>query len=656
MSILNLGESDSMEVGNDAGWVLEFYAADSDGTIHDNPAVSFTSTDYYAQIDAHLREGLQGGEYTITVEGLTDSDYQQISQAHPKRPVAAKLYLFWNDVMSGPVAYLRNIAGLSGAPSSSDLQKALVAVLYVTKVKRDMGERSYDTKIHAVEWAFQMMRQPLHEALQEDFYRSVCLTIRDRTQVPVNTFPDSGRLTVDVAGIPSNERVNYAKGQTYVAVLSELAQALHKNLNKYGHQMLLIRDGQIYLGPRTFPLEGKAKDLTVATGLLTAAADGASDDDPTAPDMSGAAQRPHFTLILKGRPDIKPGDVVRFVPAPEDVSATTPSLGSALAGAFTGPILPAAGNGLTNPTALAVTSVKHRLGKTSGFATEVKGVKLTNPDDPWKTAADAGAYGRPYPYSPAADAGADAASAISEHLDEWTSAFTHVDVGQVRLFKSQTDLPHAPSQTETVWEGLREVDQNPNGTRRLPIDHNHAVRMDIPYASPFAWGKCGLVLPRYPGMRVALGHRRGLAHDAVDIGAIWDSGTGPDSQPGDWWLSLPVGVDESARARAAESDNPVPWSGPVSHDLIDADGNRVIELGSLVVRVGRETLGSAGTRPEPAEGTITVEHTAGGASIVMKQDGSIVIKGKSITFDATSSITMKANKVDVQVATTMDVR
>ena len=104
----------------------------------------------------------------------------------------------------------------------------------------------------------------------------------------------------------------------------------------------------------------------------------------------------------------------------------------------------------------------------------------------------------------------------------------------------------------------------------------------------------------------------GWLNDAVDIGAIWDSGTGPDSRPGDWWLSLPVGVDESARARAAESDTPVPWSGPVSHDLIDADGNRVIELGSLVVRVGRKTLGSAGTRPEPAEGTITVEHTAGG--------------------------------------------
>jgi hypothetical protein len=286
----------------------------------------------------------------------------------------------------------------------------------------------------------------------------------------------------------------------------------------------------------------------------------------------------------------------------------------------------------------------------------VKGVELVNPDDPWKTAAETGAYGRPNPYSPAADAGADAASAISEHLDEWTSNSTHVDVGQVRVFRSQTDLPLSPSQTETVWEGLREVDQNPNGTRRLPIDQNNAVRMDIPYASPFAWGKCGLVLPRYPGMRVALGHRRGLAHDAIDMGAIWDSGTGPDSQPGDWWLSLPVGVEESARERAAESDNPVPWSGPVSHDLIDADGNRIIELGSLVVRVGRETLGSAGTRPEPAEGTITVEHTAGEASIVMKQDGSIVIKGKSITFDATSSITMKANKIDVQVATTMDVR
>lgn len=660
MSPVSQGLADAIEVGNDAGWVLEFHHADSDGTITDEPAASFRSTDYYATIDAHLQDGLQGGAYTFTIEGLIDSDYQAISQARPQRLVVAKLYMFWNDSPSGPLTYLSNLAGLSGGPSPAALSKALVAVLYVTDVKRKLGSMTYDTEIHAIEWAFRMMRQPLQSPLREDFYRSVCLDIYERTQIPINTFPASGRLTVDRAGTPGSEKVNYPTGKTYGAILAEIARAVEANLDQHGHQMLLIRDGQIYLGPREIPLDGEIKPLTVATGLLEATADGTSDPDPSDPDVSGQRQRPEFTLTLKGRPDIKPGDVVKFEPAPENDS-TMPGLGSALAGAFSGPILPGAGTAVsdTNAITLAVTSVKHRLGKAAGFVSEAKGVKLQDPKRPWENYSDNGATPKRMTPSPTADAAGSAASAIKEHLEDWTANLCYFDVGQVRAFNSGTGGALSPSQTETVWEGLREVDKNPNGTRRLPVDHNNAVRTEIPYASPFAWGKCGLVLPRYPGMRIAVGHRRALDNDAVDVGAIWDSGTGPDSRPGDWWLSLPVGVPASERAQAADADNPLPWSGPVSQDLIDADGNRTIELGSLVVRVGRNQLQSAGTRPAAASdaGSITIEHQSGESSIVMKQDGSIVIKGKAITIDAgAGDITMKANKVDVQVATAMDVR
>lgn len=652
-----LSQDESISIGNDAGWALEFRTVDGDGTIADTPAAFFRSDDYYAEIDATLQDGLTGGAYTITIEGLIDSDYQQISQAQAKRPVAAMLYLYWNDTITGPVSYLRSIAGLSSGPSAADMKHALVAVLYVANVTRKLGSLSYDTEIRAVEWAYHMMRQPLQAPLREDFYHSVCLDIYERTQVFVNTFPESGRLTVDKDGAPSNEKVAYPKGKSYGSVLTDIAAALQQNLNQHGHPMLLIRDGQIYLGPRTFPLVGQPKELHVGTGLLEASADGASDVDPTAPDLSGAAKRTHFTLTLKGRPDIKPGDCVLFNPAPQDDPITTPGLGSALAGALAGPLMPGAGLS-DHPTTLTVTSVRHRLGKSAGFVSVVRGVTY-DPDNPWDSYSDTGPSERADPPSPTADAGANAASAIKQHLDEWTANRTYVDIGQVRAFTSGTSGQFSPSQTETVWEGLKEVDRNPNGSRRLPVDRNNAVRMDIPYASPFAWGKCGLALPRYPGMRVVLGHRRALDQDAVDLGAIWESGDGPDAQPGDWWLSLPVGVDQSARSTAADSDSPVGWRGAVTQDLTDADGNRMIELGSLVVRVGRNQLRSAGIRPDPpAEAdSITIEHAGGGASIVMKQDGSIVIKGTSITIDAgTGNVSIKANKVDVQVADSMDVR
>jgi hypothetical protein len=184
------------------------------------------------------------------------------------------------------------------------------------------------------------------------------------------------------------------------------------------------------------------------------------------------------------------------------------------------------------------------------------------------------------------------------------------------------------------------------------------VRMDIPYSSPFAWGKCGLVVPRYPGMRVVLGHRRGMEHEAVDLGAIWDSGQGPDTQPGDWWLSLPVGMDTSKRDKAADSEDPQPWDGKVAQDLIDGDGNRMIELGSLVVRIGSNgKLKNAGGRPDLPDdaGSIAIEHMDGEAKIVMKQDGSILIQGKSIMIDSSGDLTIKANSVKVNVKETMDV-
>jgi hypothetical protein len=159
-------------------------------------------------------------------------------------------------------------------------------------------------------------------------------------------------------------------------------------------------------------------------------------------------------------------------------------------------------------------------------------------------------------------------------------------------------------------------------------------------------------------MRIAMSYRNGQQDDALDIGALWQSGHGPVSQPGDWWLSLPADLPTSKRASIGDNDTPQDYTGKVSQDLIDADGNRCIEVGELTVRVGKEQLRAAGTRPpDPSErGNVTIEHAKGGAKLVIKQDGSIEIVGKSITLDAgTGNINLKANKVAVSVADAMEV-
>jgi hypothetical protein len=659
MSLFSQFQSNAVQVGNDAWWVLEFYKVGDDGKIGDDPAVSLASSDYYATIDATLPSNLEGGSYSITIEGLTDKDYAQIAQSKtdPPAAVAAKLYLLWHDAMSGPASYLTNLAGLPGGSLSKDnLKDALVAVLYVSKVSRKLGALSYDTEIHGVEWAHYTTGLPLKDPLNAEDYVKAVAEIAKRTKVDIVTYPDNAtRLTTDDAG---SEKRSPSKGKTYAAILNEIASAVETNRNQHGRGMLLIRNGKIHLGPRKYPLEGEVKDLTAATGLLETAVDGASEKDPTAPDPGGSTRRAHFALLLKGRPDIKPGDIVRFDPAPEDDTKTVPGIGAALAGALAGPLVAALGAASKPSVTLAVASVRHRLGKATGFSTEVKGVTVVDEDHPWDILTDKGTSVRHAPTTPAADPGSEAAGAIVDHLKSWTSGLQTIEVGQVRAFHSTTADKDNVSQTETVWEGLQPSDQNPNGSRRLPIDPNHGVRFDMPYATPFAWGKCGLVLPRYPGMRVVLGHRQSLEEDAVDLGALWDSGEGPDSQPGDYWLSLPVDVAQNHRDKINDTDAATPHQGKVTQDLIDAEGNRVIELGSLTVTVGKSKLQSAGSRPVQAkpDGSITIQHSAGGSEIVMLQDGTIRIKGKAIALDAgTGDISLTAANVTVKVTGTMDV-
>src|SRR5262249_50276388 len=143
---------------------------------------------------------------------------------------------------------------------------------------------------------------------------------------------------------------------------------------------------------------------------------------------------------------------------------------------------------------------------------------------------------------------------------------------------------------------------------------------------------CGLVLPRYPGTRVALVHRNGVQADPIDVGALWESGHGPDSEAGDWWLILPVDVAASARTSIPDGeDPPQEHNQKATSDLIDASGNRVIHVGELTLTVGRTNLKKAGERPardRSNDGGITIQHSDGGASIAIDKNGKITISAK----------------------------
>jgi len=167
-------------------------------------------------------------------------------------------------------------------------------------------------------------------------------------------------------------------------------------------------------------------------------------------------------------------------------------------------------------------------------------------------------------------------------------------------------------------------------------------------------------------MRVLVEHRDGRRDEPIDVGALWESGKAPESRAGDWWLILPVKPPADPPPDTGSPKDPT--GGKVTHDLIDTDGDRVIELGTLTVRVGPETLGKTGTRPaNPAEHMhLTIEHPNSKSKVTIDEDGAITIESaktlaltgkEGITIDASGQkITLNAADVEVNVDNAMEVQ
>jgi hypothetical protein len=662
------GTSKAFRTGNLAGWALVFFRELPDGTEEPKSKFVVSNDDYTAaSIEANLPDGLGGGSYAFTLEGVTDDDYRQLAQGISGSRPAVKLYLWWRDTNASVGGYLANLAGVTGLVSSASEppKDALVAVLRVVNVSRKRGERRYEAVISARELAYDRLARPIwNRPLRAADLRLAMENAADETnlKLEVHEIPYTG----------GDVRTYGEKGGSYRRFFGEAAESMEfLRPDRTGRGMLLIRDGTLHIGPRPIPLTGEPKPLTEATGFIEAERIPAELDPEAGPTLPSPLGKRRFSLTLKGRPDIKPGDLVQFDPPAEEVMTTQPSFGASLFGglgaSLADALIPKLGDALgPNAVNLYVNSVKHTLGRTKGFATVVSGVEVAGANEKaWDAAIEDGPS-KPAPAatsraaSPAASGAGAAAAAIAAHASEAAGARFFAEVGEVRRFNySGGAAAEPPSQTETVWRGLIVPDGKENGARRLPIRRKEPSPVPgIPYLTPFAWGKCGLVLPRYPGTRVLLEHRNGDGTDAVDVGSFWESGKGPSSQPGDWWLILPADVPSDRRQAAPDKNlSPAEPTGKATNDLIDADGNRVITVGELTVRVGRDGLTTAGTRPTRASdvGSITIEHVAGGSSIVMKSDGTVVIKAKNIEMTASANITMSAAKVDVKVTDKMDV-
>jgi hypothetical protein len=164
----------------------------------------------------------------------------------------------------------------------------------------------------------------------------------------------------------------------------------------------------------------------------------------------------------------------------------------------------------------------------------------------------------------------------------------------------------AGQHTASLQVGTAPTPDMANPTVEAPLRDMPATLTDKPMASPFAFDKCGLIVPVYQKMRALLVHGWHEPNDAVVDGFLWSSDmTPPPNQAGDYWLCLPTQIS-----------NGLP-SGPAANDLIDASGHRIIALKGMMIAVGAGLLKNVGERPSPPTDESLTVQTDQGAKITL---------------------------------------
>jgi hypothetical protein len=369
---------------------------------------------------------------------------------------------------------------------------------------------------------------------------------------------------------------------------------------------LVIRDGTILLGSSVGagrPLSFTAVDNVVALdhvqedpedllpvppaaddGGLAGALGGALAAAAGLPSASTGAARSSVELTVLGDPAVRAGHPAVLVPVdPRD--------------------------GL--PGTLRVERVRHVFNSRRGYTCQVLLVVV----DPGKQA----------PRTTGADAVVQRMHDVAESVHAERPA---IDVGEVAGYAAGSgsrhlaDLRYGQSPPpDTVAPSVEAaVDREPQLHER-------------PIASPFAFHRCGLVVPVLPGMRAVLAHNRGLVNDAVVTGFLWPEEPAyqpPENQPGDWWLCLPTALDGKGLP-----------TGKGVNDLTDRTGRRVLQAKGLHITVGEKLLPDVGSRPVVAtdlDAKLVVEHQSG-TTVTVDDQGAVTVDAgaRTVTFKSGSA-------------------
>jgi hypothetical protein len=622
------------------------------------------SAAYDGSVTATLPSGLAGGSYQIVIEGMTDTDYGKLLSLARGR-LRATLYLWWLDSSPDVLGDLARFTGLAnplGPATVAPPTGSLVADLRVDKVSRRAGERRYEVTVTGRERVMARLGEARAAGACYEDLNAAVQAVAGTAGITITTY--------DVKTIqPGPDQPDFATTTPGRALnaMNALAGQVRNARQLSPLPVMMIRDGALHLGTwtgqGTVAGLGVTRQLDEGSGLVAIDRGGEAGTAADDPEPGAAPTRDTVVVTAVGRPDIKPGDTVRLLLPPTDFPVLEPPTdGAALLTALTG--VPVGDTGPAgHPSACLVSEVSHRISRRQGFVTTVRATVLGDDDSGWDKAPGKAAHPDDGPSPPhgtvSADPAAGAASAVQALIRTSITGAAGPDRPRIAQIHDHP-ASGVPRHTSVVRYSTAAPDGLPVAAQRTQITGQAYGEMkEVPYLTPFGWGHFGLVLPRYPGTRVLLASAGGGPGDLIDLGAVWERDSGPASQPGDYWLVLPIGMTDREHlpdGGGAAAD------GPANHDLIDGDGNRIIETARFVVRVTDQPTHSD-ARPDPTSdspaGSVLIETKPSGGSgarIQLKDDGSVTITATSISLDAgQGDIKLKANNVKVSVTGTMDV-
>jgi hypothetical protein len=275
-----------------------------------------------------------------------------------------------------------------------------------------------------------------------------------------------------------------------------------------------------------------------------------------------------------------------------------------------------------------IQSITHKLTREGGYICTGRALS------PTATADDAQKAGRP--------SASVVARQLGQNLQQRDRNRPALDVGDVASYTAGDNTATFSLGYDTE-PGM--VSPTIEGTLRTTPTPLH----DKPIASPFAFDKCGLVAPVYPGMRALMAHGWNEPEDAIASGFVWTSDmTPPQNQAGDWWLCLPTELGGDGKP-----------AGSAANDLTTGDGQRVLELKGLTLNIGSGLLSNVGKRPTPGtDESLTIVSDDNKTQVTFKQgvvtitDGTATLtvgnpSGQIVMTDGSVKLTLANGQISI---------